>query len=130
MYDSIDLTVLRQGDVLKEIHVPRMPLNDCHLLVSIKDGKPIEKGVVPLYNSYVVVISQCCEFNADKRTAFALAPMFPVESISYDVPLPVGLLVCEMVPFMRSAFRGKSKDYTANLCDLMEANTINLEEKN
>ena len=72
MYEGhLDLTRLRQGDIIRDFCFPRYSLAEIRLLHSIADNGQAEfdeKAILKSTYRFAVVLSQCCEFNEESVT--------------------------------------------------------------
>lgn len=104
-----DTSSLRQGDVISGILFPRYALRTLAPLQRWKEDGSFEqsdRAVIDVRSRLAVVVSQCCEFNEDKRNAFTLARLVPLLSAQVTFKL-WGFNLAELVPLRKTKFKGK-----------------------
>lgn len=134
MYDANpDKSRLRQGDVLRDVYMPRYSLKDLALLHTLcsSEGATVfaGKSILKTECRHAVVLSQCCEFDEGKRNGFSIAALVPwTGRKSPLVTRSWGFVIAELVPVLRSAFRGFAGSPTETLEALRRANDSSLRE--
>lgn len=119
---------LRQGDVLDGFYFPRISLPQLEFLHELNQDGSFDfagRSVLDAKESKAVVISQCCEFNEEKRKWFSVASLSRLSNWTTKPEVNVfGVNVAELVPVRRSHYRGR-EGVTEELVDfLREANRI------
>src|SRR5208337_4048598 len=77
-----------------------------------------EKVIMETGSQYVAVISQCCEFNINKRNSFSLAGLIGLTRWLPPKRKVFGVNVAEVVPWKKSNWRQREID------ELFRANSI------
>jgi len=109
MYEAHpDPAQLRQGDVIKDIYLPRYTLKDLQVISTVDlqgQLKPVERAILKTDRRWAVVISQCCEFNEGKRNAFSLADLRPASIWLRIRSRLFGINLGELLPLSKTPFR-------------------------
>jgi len=126
MYDpNPDMTRLRQGDVLAILNLPRFKISTTSFLHNMQpDGNfiPQDRAVIDTIPSYAVVLSQCCEFNTNKRSSFSIVSMFSIKE--QRLSRSWGINVAELVALAKSPFRPRQGMVDDEIERLRAANTV------
>lgn len=137
MYEAApDLSRLRQGDVLGPITAPRAysPTQAMSIHSTLAPISPKDQSIVSTTQCHVVVLSQCCEFNAAKRPAFALARLTPAKHLAPALECalrPVSFLLTRLVPISKSYIRKGPETLDAAVVEeVFAANRVSTAAKN
>lgn len=122
---------LRQGDVVSGVFMPRIKVSSSRYLYGLSEEDSYafrNQGVYDVEDCKAVIISQCCEFNPGKRFSFSLCSLLPFNTFKkQNIVKCWGLNLVELVPYARSAFKGRDE---VSLSLLRESNVIGDEEVN
>lgn len=125
MYEANpDMGELRQGDIISEVYLPKFNMNEVGYLQKMGDDglfKSPEHAVMTVTCQYVAVISQCCEFTADRRNSFSLAGLIDMRRRPSRDWRVFGINLAEIVSWKSIAW-----NRTGQL-DLLKANTFDPE---
>ena len=109
MYEStLDLTTLRQGDVVRDFCFPRYSFPKVRLLYSLGGEQPPQfdgQAVLLAKHQYAVVLSQCCEFNEGKRNAFSLGLVKSLRELLTPELTVCGVNLAALWPLSKSPLR-------------------------
>lgn len=122
-----DMSHLRQGDVISNLCLPRFKTSRASFLHQINiDGSLSfqNRAVVDTNMSMSIVLSQCCEFNPDKRKSFSLISLLPIKLLLKRKSEIWGINLAELVPLARSPFRGRKGRESDQIARLRAANMI------
>lgn len=122
-----DMTRLRQGDVISSLYLPRFKTSETSFLHQMDTDGSLSfqnRAIVNTSMSMSIVLSQCCEFNANKRQSFSLTALLPVRLFLKPRCEIWGINLAELVPFARSPFRGRKGRESDQIDRLRTANII------
>ncbi len=122
MYETFaDSKELRQGDILKDIYLPRFGITDAQFVHKFEPDGTLRfsnQTILPTTCQFAAVISQCCEFNPGKRNSFSLAGLIGLSEWLMPARKAFGANLAEIVPWNKSA----SSKHTTD--QLLKANSI------
>lgn len=135
MYEKTpDLRRLRQGDIISSAFLPRFSNANTLFLHEYSKARNWEfkkKAIIVMNQGYAVVLSQCCEFNLNKRQAFSLIDILPWKKHSKEVSKKKswGFNIAEFIPISKSPFRKQNREQEEELERLRRANIMSPEKK-
>src|SRR5208337_5244053 len=107
MYETFaDSKELRQGDILKDIYLPRFGITDAQFVHKFEPDGTLRfsnQTILPTTCQFAAVISQCCEFNPGKRNSFSLAGLIGLSEWLMPARKAFGANLAEIVPWNKSA---------------------------
>jgi hypothetical protein len=121
MYEATpDPTILRQGDILRDIYLPRYAFDAqfLHMLQANGSFAFSNQAVLKAEKRYAIVLSQCCEFNDGKRNSFTLASLITLRKWLHPGRRFWGFNLAELIPLSRSALKRHTID------EMLQANRI------
>jgi hypothetical protein len=127
MYEPLpDSSTLRQGDIIRDFCFPRYSFSSTRLVYSIKGGQPEfnKESVLKSDYRFAVVLSQCCEFNENKRNSFSLSALLPASWLPRKALTGHGINLAEL------SIASKSQLRQMDIEKLRTANTIQRRDEN
>ena len=122
MYEpSPNFSELRQGDIISNMYLPRFGISDVSFLHKMQaDGsfQFSEQAIMSTSMQFAAVISQCCEFNENKRNSFSSAGLIGLGKRPFAGWKVFGLNLAEIVSWKAMAWTKHTPD------SLKKANSI------